>query len=73
MVHTLHRVKGVGTQPLESLKVMLIDDEFRKCASSPHIKKTWYKMTSDVFVVFFFWVIFLLSHIFLLILHYQGL
>jgi hypothetical protein len=63
MVHTLHRVKGVGFQPLESLKDMLIEEEFRKCASSPHIEKTWYKMTSDVFVAFLFQVIFLLSQI----------
>jgi hypothetical protein len=57
MVHVLHRVKGVGSQPLESLKDMLTKEEFRKCASSPHIEKTWYKMTSDVFVAFLFWVI----------------
>jgi hypothetical protein len=64
MVHTLHRVKGVGSLTLESLKDMLIEEEHRKCATSPHIEKTWYKMTSDVFVAFFFWIIFLLSHSF---------
>jgi hypothetical protein len=52
MVYILHRVKGVGCQPLESLKDMLTEEEFRKCATSPHIQKTWYKMTSDVFVAF---------------------
>jgi hypothetical protein len=72
MVHTLHRVKGVGSQPLESLKDMLTKEEFRKCTSSPHIEKTWYKMTSDVFVAFLFRVIFLLSHSSPLIHHCQG-
>jgi hypothetical protein len=62
----------VSTQLLESLKDMLIEEEFKKCASSPHIKKTWYKMTSDVFVAFLFRIIFLLSHFFHLILHCQG-
>jgi hypothetical protein len=72
MVHTLHLVKGVGIQPLESLKDMLTKEEYKKCASSPHIEKTWYKMTSDVFVAFLFRVIFLLSHFFHLILHCQS-
>jgi hypothetical protein len=72
MVHTLHRVKGVGFQPFGSLKDMLTEEEFRKCASSPHIEKTWYKMTSDVFVAFLFRVIFLLSHSSPLIHHCQG-
>jgi hypothetical protein len=72
MVHTLHRVKGMGSQPFESLKDMLTEEEFRKCVSSPHIEKTWYKMTSDVFVAFIFRVIFLLSHSFPLIHHCQG-
>jgi hypothetical protein len=31
MVHTLHRVKALGCQPLESLKGLLIEEEFRKC------------------------------------------
>jgi hypothetical protein len=52
-----------------SLKDMFTAEEYRKCASSPHIEKTWYKMTSDVFVAFLFWVIFLLSPF---ILHCQG-
>jgi hypothetical protein len=72
MVYTLHRVKEVGTQPLESLKDILTEEEYKKCASSLHIEKTWYKMTSDVFVAFLFWIIFLLSHFFPLILHRQG-
>jgi hypothetical protein len=72
MVHTLHRVKEVGSQPLQSLKDMLTEEEFRKCASSPHIEKTWYKMTSNVFIAFLFRVIFLLSHSSPLIHHCQG-
>jgi hypothetical protein len=72
MVHTLHRVKGVGSLILESLKAMLTEEEHRKCATSPHIEKTWYKKTSDVFVAFLFWVIFLLSHSSPLIHYYQG-
>jgi hypothetical protein len=72
MVYILHRVKEVGIQPLESLKDMLTKEEYRKCTSSPHIEKTWYKMTSNVFIAFLFQVIFLLSHFFPLILHFQG-
>jgi hypothetical protein len=72
MVHTLHRIKRVDSLTLESLKDMLTEEEYRKCATSPHIEKTWYKMTSDVFVAFLFRVIFLLSHFFPLIHHCQG-
>jgi hypothetical protein len=72
MVYTLHWIKGVRSLTLESLKDMLTEKEHRKCTTSPHIKKTWYKMTSDVFVAFLFRVIFLLSHSFPLIHHYQG-
>jgi hypothetical protein len=72
MVHILHRVKAVGCQPLESLKDMLTEEEYRKCATSPHIGKTWFKLTTDVFVGFLFWVIFLLHHLICLIFHCQG-
>jgi hypothetical protein len=72
MVHTLHRVKGVGSLTLESLKDMLTEEEYRKCVMSPHIERTWYKMTTDVFVSFLFRVIFLLSHFFPLIHHKIG-
>jgi hypothetical protein len=54
MVHTLYRVKALGSLPLETLKEMLSEEDYRKCASSPHIGKTWFKMTIDVFVAFFF-------------------
>jgi hypothetical protein len=54
MVHTLYRVKALGSLPLEILKEMLDEEDFRKCASSPHIGKTWFKMTIDVFSAFLF-------------------
>jgi hypothetical protein len=60
MVHTLHRVKGLGSLSLDSLKDLLTEEEHKKCVMSPHIERTWYKMTSDVFVSFLFRVIFLL-------------
>ena len=60
MVHTLHRVKGLGSLSLDSLKDLLTEEEYKKCVMSPHIERTWYKMTSDVFVSFLFRVIFLL-------------
>jgi hypothetical protein len=72
MVHTLHRVKGMGSQPIQSLKDILTTEEYKKCASSPYIEKTWYKMTLDVFVAFLFRAIFLLSHFSPFILHCQG-
>ena len=55
MVHTLHRVKS------ESLKIWLTEEEFKKCANSPYIGKTWYPLTSDVFVALIFRVIILLT------------
>jgi hypothetical protein len=54
MVHTLHCVKALGSLPLKTLKEMLGEEDFRKCASSPHIAKTWFKMTIDVFCAFLF-------------------
>jgi hypothetical protein len=69
MVHTFHRVKAVGCQLLESLKGLLIEEEYRKCTNSLHIEKTWYKLTTDVFVVFLFWVTILLNHYFHLIFY----
>lgn len=62
----------MGTQPLENLKDMLSKEEYIKCTSIPYIEKTWYKMTFDVFVAFFFQIIFLLSYFFRLILHCKG-
>jgi hypothetical protein len=49
MVHTLHRVKAVGNMPLDSFKDLLTKEEFRKCASNPHLGKAWFKLTSEVF------------------------
>ena len=33
---------------------MLSEEDFKRCASSPHISKTWFKMTIDVFIAFLF-------------------
>jgi hypothetical protein len=54
IVHTLHRVKALGALPLETLKEMLSEEDYKKCATSPHILKTWFKMTTDVFISFLF-------------------
>ena len=55
-VHTLHRVKAVGCQPLESFKEMLMADEYRKCESNSQLGKTWYNLTTHVFISFLFWM-----------------
>jgi hypothetical protein len=34
IVHTLHRIKAFGSQPLESFKEMLTPDEYRKCEAN---------------------------------------
>jgi hypothetical protein len=62
MVHTLHRVKAVGSMPLDSFKDLLIEEEFRKCASNPHLGKAWFKLTSEMFISYLFRVIFILQH-----------
>ena len=56
MIHTLYRVKALGSLPLETLKEMLSEEDYRRCASSPHISKTWFKMTTDVFIAFLYQV-----------------
>jgi hypothetical protein len=58
-VHTLHRVKAVGSQPLESFKGMLSEEEFRRCENNLQLGKTWFKMTIDVFIAFLFRVRFI--------------
>jgi hypothetical protein len=55
-VHTLHRVKAFGCQPLDSFKEMLTLDEYRKCESNQQLGKTWFNLTTDVFISFLFWV-----------------
>jgi hypothetical protein len=45
--------------PLESLRIWLTEDEYRRCANSPYIEKTWYKLTTDVFIALLFRVILL--------------
>lgn len=54
MVHTLHRIKATGMQPLESFKELLTPDEFAKCEINPMRGKTWYPLTAEVFVSFLF-------------------
>jgi hypothetical protein len=67
MVHTVYRVKSMDCMPLESLKIWLIEEEYRRCANNPYIKKTWFNLTTDVFVVLLFRVIILLNLYFHLI------
>jgi hypothetical protein len=64
MVHILHRVKAVGSMPLDNFKNLLTEEEFRKCASNPHLGKAWFKLTSEVFISYLFRVIFILHHSF---------
>jgi hypothetical protein len=54
LVHILHRVKATGLQPLDTLKDLLKDDEYKKCKSSKMLGKTWFDLTIDVFVAFLF-------------------
>jgi hypothetical protein len=54
MVHILDHVKATGIQPLESLKDLLTEEEYKKCKSSPMRGKTWFNLTFDVFVSFLF-------------------
>jgi hypothetical protein len=54
IVNTLHRVKAFESQPLESFKEMLTPDEYRKCESNQQLGKTWFNLTTDVFVSFLF-------------------
>jgi hypothetical protein len=56
IVHVLHRVKAFGSQPLESFKEMLTPDEYWKCESNQQLGKTWFNLTMDIFVSFFFWM-----------------
>jgi hypothetical protein len=54
IVHTLHRVKACGTQPLESFKEILTNEEYQKCRTNPMRGKVWYFLTLEVFVSFLF-------------------
>ena len=56
IVHILHRIKAFGSQPFESFKEMLTPDEYRKCESNQQLEKTWFNLTTDILVSFFFWV-----------------
>jgi hypothetical protein len=54
IVHTLHRVRAFGSQPLESFKEMLTPDEYRKCELFQQLGKSWFNLTSDIFISFLF-------------------
>ena len=54
LVHILYRVKAIGMQHLESLKDLITDEECKKCKSSKMLGKTWFNLTTDVFIVFLF-------------------
>jgi hypothetical protein len=43
--------------PLESLKIWLTEEEYKRCANSPYTGKTWYPLTTDVFIALLFRVI----------------
>jgi hypothetical protein len=60
IVHTLHQVKAFGSQPLDTFKGMLTEDEFRRCESNPQLGKIWFKLTTDIFIAFLFWVKFII-------------
>jgi hypothetical protein len=47
-------VRAIGIQPLESFKDLLMEEEYKKCKSSPMRGKTWFDLTSNVFVTFLF-------------------
>ena len=61
-MHILHRIKAVDCQPLESLKDLLTKEVYEKYTNNLHIGKTWFKLTTNVFVAFLFQVLFLLHH-----------
>jgi hypothetical protein len=54
IVHTLHQVKAFGSEPLESFKEMLTPDEYRKYELFQQLGKSWFNLTSDIFISFLF-------------------
>jgi hypothetical protein len=52
-------VKAIGSQPLESFKEMLTEEEYRRCEKNPQLGKTWFKLTTDIFIAFLFQVTFI--------------
>jgi hypothetical protein len=52
-------VKVVESQPFESFKGMLIEEEFWRCESNPQLGKTWFKLTTDIFIAFLYRVKFI--------------
>ena len=57
IVHTLYQVKSVGCMPFESLKIWFTEEEYRRCANNPYFRKTWYPLTTDVFIALLFRII----------------
>jgi hypothetical protein len=47
-------VKSVGSQPLENFKDLLTEEEYWRCQSNLQLGKTWFKMTTDVFISYLF-------------------
>jgi hypothetical protein len=47
-------VKSVGSQPLENFKDLLTEEEYRRCQSNLQLGKTWFKMTTNVFISYLF-------------------
>jgi hypothetical protein len=52
-------VKAFGSQPLDTFKGMLTEDEYRRCESNTQLGNTWFKLTTDVFIAFLFQVKFI--------------
>jgi hypothetical protein len=52
-------VKAVGSQSLESFKGMFTEEEFRRYEINPQLGKTWFKLTTDIFIAFLYRVKFI--------------
>jgi hypothetical protein len=44
-----------GVLQLMSFKLFISRGEYKKCEANP--KKSWFKLTADVFATFLFWVL----------------
>jgi hypothetical protein len=52
-------VKAFGSQPIDTFKGMVTEDECRRSESNTQLGKTWFKLTTDVFIAFLFRVKFI--------------
>ena len=50
----LQRIRMFGSLELKDFKPLLTKKEFKACLESKMLKTTWYPMTMDVFISFFF-------------------